>query len=143
MGVVLKVLGLCAAVAMVGLGIWSLIVNLSHFNLEVWAKCIWLTLFGLLLIVAETRQYAASQWVIDKLQMEFLMTFFGRGLFAFYVGTICLGDKTLANREFVGWLIGAILCAVGVVNLSYSCTGADKDGNKEGYEADNRAILNP
>ena len=42
-------------------------------------KCIWFALFGLLLLVSEARELEASQWLLGN--MEFLLTFFGRGLF--------------------------------------------------------------
>merc|ERR1711908_252080 len=104
---------------MMALGIYSFIRNVTDFDLPVMFKCAWLTIFGFLLGLAESRELEMAQSLLGH--MEFLLTYFGRGLFAFYVGTICIDDSTLANSSTGSTVIGVVLCAIGVLNLTWGC----------------------
>ena len=77
-------LSIVAALIMVALGAYAMISAFLHFSLPdsltIIPKTIWLTIFGALLGIAEARQLSATQPFL--LHLQFLMSYFGRGLFA-------------------------------------------------------------
>ena len=58
------------------------------------------------------------------------------------MGTLCIGDDTLANSGFGSTVIGVALCGVGLFNMAYGMSAEDKSG-PEGYDQHNQAVLNP
>ncbi|KAJ2848649.1 hypothetical protein IWW36_003164 [Coemansia brasiliensis] len=67
--------------------------------------------FGIWMIMFELAELA---WLTP--QVQFMFTWRGRGLFYVFIGCLTLGHKTF------GWVVGAIIIAVGVVYIVLSFT---------------------
>merc|ERR1711907_240994 len=100
------------ALLLIGLGIWTIIQNTSDASR--FLISIYVIVFAGVLMLA---QFELS-WL--QAEFSFLNSYFGRSVFALFIGTLCIGLKLL------GFLTGAVTCLVAFFNMWMYCKFGDQ-----------------
>jgi len=97
----------------------KLTANSLHFNsgkeqFMVALVSLFCIIFGLLLIIAETR----NKYTLRMMKyFLFLATYIGRGIFYIIVGVLCLALPIKINGTSWGNVVGGCMCAAGFLNI--------------------------